>query len=125
MTLVVALAVGALYASGTYLLLRRNLLRTVLGLALLSAGANLLIFTAPGLVPGIPPIIEEGAKAITGITADPVPQALILTSIVITFGVQAFVLALIMRTYQAAGSDDPDALVTTERPQDEPRGDGA
>lgn len=95
MTLVLALAVGVLYATGTYLILQRKLTRIVIGLAMMAHGANLLLLLAGG---------GAGAPAFVGETspesfADPLPQALALTAIVITFGVTAFLLALSFRSW--------------------------
>jgi multicomponent Na+:H+ antiporter subunit C len=96
MTLVVALVVGVLYAAGTYLLLQRTLTRIVLGLALMGHGANLLLLMAGGL-PGQPPLIVDDGPVQR--FSDPLPQALALTAIVITFGVMAFLLALAYRSW--------------------------
>jgi multicomponent Na+:H+ antiporter subunit C len=112
MEVLLALAVGVLYGSGTYLMLRRSLLKLVIGLGLLANGTNLLIFTSAGLSRAGPPIIEEGQL---GTSADPLPQALILTAIVITFGVTAFALVLLRRAYAVTASDDPDLLDQTDR----------
>jgi multisubunit Na+/H+ antiporter MnhC subunit len=101
-TLVLALAIGALYAVGTYLLLQRTLTRIVIGLAMMGHGANLLLLAAGGR-PGAPPLIE-GSLAPAG-AADPLPQALALTAIVITFGVVAFLLALAYRSWASVGDD--------------------
>ncbi len=116
MELLLALVVGWLYACGLYLLLRRTLAQVVIGLALLTNGTNLLIFVAAGLVRGEPPLIGEGQEALQDGTADPVPQALILTAIVIGFAIQAFAMVLAYRVYRSVGNDDLDALTTTEPP---------
>jgi multicomponent Na+:H+ antiporter subunit C len=108
------IVIGILYATGLYMMLRRSMVKLIIGLGLLGHASNLLIFVAAsgrGLVRGGPPIVVDGsARAM----ADPVPQALILTAIVIGFGVQAFALALFHRTYKAVGTDDLDAFTTTE-----------
>ena len=114
MTLLLALAIGVLYAAGTYLLLRRSAVRVVFGLALLGHAANLLIFTAGRLVREGPPIVPPGALAPPVPSADPLPQALILTAIVIGFGVLAFLLALVERTHQVVPTDDVDELKGTD-----------
>lgn len=114
MEFVLAVVVGGLYAAGLYLMLQRNIIKLVLGLSLLSHGANLLIFTAAGLTRAHAPLIAEGGAVLAGRTADPLPQALILTAIVISFGVTAFMLVLVHRTHQEAGTDDLDALRTTD-----------
>ena len=110
MTALLALVIGCLYAAGVYLILRRSLFKLVIGLALLSHGANLLIFTSAGITRAQPPIVADGATSPPVPYADPLPQALILTAIVISFGVLAFTLVLFHRAYQSIGSDDPDEL---------------
>jgi multicomponent Na+:H+ antiporter subunit C len=114
MATLLAIVVGSLYAAGIYMMLRRSLFKLVLGLVLLSHGANLLIFTVGGLTPGRPPVVSPGATAPTAPWADPLPQALILTAIVIGFAVLAFSLALFHRGYQTFGSDDPDDLKVSD-----------
>lgn len=109
------LAVGALYACGIYLLMRRSLVKLVVGLALLGHAANLLIFAVGRLTPGVPPIVAPGAAALIEPVADPVPQALILTAIVIGFGVQAFALVLLRRTWTRLATEDLDTLQSTDR----------
>lgn len=95
MIVATALAVGALYALGTYLLLQRQLTRIVIGLALMAHGANLLLLLAGGRA-GRPPFVDGGE---VNAVADPLPQALALTAIVITFGVASFLLALAYRSW--------------------------
>jgi multicomponent Na+:H+ antiporter subunit C len=109
-----AFVIGGLYATGVYLLLRRSLVHLIIGLALLGNAATLLIFTVGGLTRGRPPLVPEGADQPVPPFADPLPQALILTAIVIGFGVLAFALVLAYRTYQAVGSDDLDDMKTTD-----------
>ena len=123
METVLAFVVGGLYAAGIYLLLRRSLAQVIMGVSLLTSAANLLIFTVGGLTRGRPPLVPEGATRPEGTYADPVPQALILTAIVIGFGVLAFMLVLAYRAYEAAGTDDLDAMRATDRvaPVDGPR----
>ena len=112
METVLAVTVGGLYAAGFYMLLRRSIVKLIIGLGLLSHAANLLIFTVAGLRRFIPPLISEEAGARY---ADPLPQALILTAIVIGFGVQAFALVLIHRAVQTVGTDDLDKMKATDR----------
>ncbi len=116
MEIALSFVVGGLYAAGFYLMMRRSLVKLVLGLALLGHGANLLIFTVGRLSRAVPPIVSAGATVPEAGHADPLPQALILTAIVIGFGVQAFALVLLKRTYAASGGDDMDRLVATEQP---------
>jgi multicomponent Na+:H+ antiporter subunit C len=114
METMLAFVVGGLYAAGLYLMMRRSLVKLVIGLTLLSHAANLLIFTSGGLKRGAPPLIQEGEKVMHAPYADPLPQALILTAIVIGFGVQAFAIVLLKRTYQAVKTDDMDQMNTTD-----------
>lgn len=114
MNLMLALIVGVLYGAGLYLMMRRSIVKLIIGLSLLSHGANLLIFMMGGLLRGRPPIISVGAKHVTGSIADPLPQALILTAIVIGFGVLAFAVVLIKRVYEALGTTDLDDLQSTD-----------
>ena len=113
---VLALVIGGLYAVGTYLILQRSVVQLIIGLSLLGNAANLLIFTVGGLTRGRPPLVPAGAQQPEPPFADPVPQALILTAIVIGFGVLAFSLTLAYRTYQALGSDDLDDMKATDGP---------
>ncbi len=109
MELLLAVLAGVLYATGLYLMLRRRLAQLIIGLGLLSNGSNILILAAAGVTRAGPPIVEETAAAATQF-ADPVPQALILTAIVIGFGVLAFALVLAHRVHRSAGSDDIDMI---------------
>ncbi len=115
MTYLAAIAVGGVYASGIYLILQRSIIRLILGLALLGHAANLLIFSAAGLKRAEPPLIAEGARTLGGDAADPVPQALILTAIVIGFAVLAFAAVLVKRAFELIGSDDGDRMRTTDQ----------
>lgn len=115
MELLFALMVGTLYGCSLYLLLRRSIIKLAVGLILLGNGANLLIFSAGGLIRGRPPLVPEGATTVPAPYADPLPQALILTAIVISFGVLIFAVTLIYRTYRALSTDDLDDLTTTDR----------
>jgi multicomponent Na+:H+ antiporter subunit C len=117
MELLLALLVGLLYAAGFYLILRRSAFKLLLGLILLGHAVHLLIFTSSGLTRGLSPLIPAGLSVPAGMTADPLPQALILTAIVISFGVAAFALVLILRVTEEAGTDDLDEMRFTERSQ--------
>ncbi len=111
--LALAITVGMLFATGTYLILRRGQIKLLLGLGLLSHGVNLLLFGAGRLTKGSPPIIMSGhgeqvkrlTQAAAENLADPLPQALILTAIVISFGITAFVIVLVHRRHELTRSD--------------------
>src|SRR3954462_3442805 len=109
MELLLAIVAGLLYATGLYLMLRRRLAQLIIGLGLLSNGSNILIFSAAGVTRGKPPLIP-GSGVTAASFADPVPQSLILTAIVIGFGVLAFSLVLAHRVHQSASSDDIDEI---------------
>jgi multicomponent Na+:H+ antiporter subunit C len=108
MELLLAIVAGVLYAAGLYLMLRRRLAQLIIGLSLLSNGSNILILSAAGVTRGKPPLIAPGVSADQ--IADPVPQSLILTAIVIGFGVLAFALVLSHRIHRSVGSDDIDTI---------------
>ena len=112
---VLAIVVGVLYAAGIYLMLRRSIVKLIIGLAFIGNAANLLIFTAAGLTRAQPPLIPLGELRPSEPFADPLPQALILTAIVIGFAVLAFAMVLVYRTYQTTGTDDLDEMTTTDR----------
>lgn len=114
METILAIVIGGLYGTGLYLMMRRSMVKLVLGLALLAHAANLLIFVGGRLVRGVPPLVATGAVAPPDGSADPLPQALVLTAIVIGFGVQAFLLVLLKRGYSLMRTDDLDDMRTTE-----------
>lgn len=105
-SLVLVVVMAVLIACGVYLLLERSLTRIVLGFLLIGNGVNLLILIMGGRS-GLAPIFDESIDPSD--YNDPLPQALILTAIVITFAVSAFLLALIYRAWRLANADDvPD-----------------
>lgn len=115
MEILMAAVTGAIFAAGLYLMVRRSIVRLIIGLILIGHAANLAIFTIGGLVRQQAPIIPPAADAVGGTLADPLPQALILTAIVIGFGVQAFAIVLIGCAADAAGTDDLDRMTTADR----------
>lgn len=114
MEFVLAALVGLFIAAAIYLLLSRSLIRMLLGLALLGNGVNLLIFTAGRLTRAIPPIAIQGLAAPLPGAANPLPQALILTAIVIGFGMFTFLLVLTWRAFESLGEDDSTAMREAE-----------
>lgn len=107
--LILALTVGILFACGAYLVMRRGQIKLILGLGLLSHGVNLLLFGSGPLTLGKPPIFADKADFLVELTTrqftDPLPQALILTAIVISFGITAFVIMLVNRRHTITNSD--------------------
>ena len=114
MLVVLAIVVGVLYTAGVYLMLRRNVVRLVFGLVLLGHAANLLIFAAGGLVRGRPPIVAVDALTAPHGVADPLPQALVLTAIVIGFAVVSYAAVLVHSVVDRTGTDDVDDMRSTE-----------
>lgn len=114
MNLILAIVVGGLYAAGLYLMMRRSIVKLIIGLTLLSHASNLLIFSAGGLTRARPPLVPKGMDALVAPYADPLPQALILTAIVIGFGVLAFALVMVHRAYVVVGTDDLDQMKATD-----------
>ncbi|MEM7024718.1 MAG: Na+/H+ antiporter subunit C [Pseudomonadota bacterium] len=114
MASLLALVTGLLMAASVWLLLSRNLIRVLFGLVLMSNVANLVIFVSGGLTIGNPALIAEGTLAPDTNVANALPQALILTAIVIGFGLLTFALALTYRAYQALGTIDVDAMRVAE-----------
>lgn len=115
MELILAILIGLLYAAGLYMILRRSLVKLIIGLILLGNGANLLIFLLGRITKGLPPIIPGESSVFTSAYADPVPQALILTAIVIGFGLQSFAIVLIKRAYKVVKTDDLDQMNSTDQ----------
>ncbi|WP_072328094.1 MULTISPECIES: Na(+)/H(+) antiporter subunit C [unclassified Paenibacillus] len=106
MELYMSISIGVLFTVGVYLILSRSLLRIILGTSLLTHGVHLLLLTMSRLKTGAPPLLGEQAQAYV----DPLPQALILTSIVISFGVTSFFFVLAYKAYQRLGTDDMEQL---------------
>jgi multicomponent Na+:H+ antiporter subunit C len=107
-----ALMVGFLFACGAFLILRRGEIRLILGLGLMSHAVNLLIFSTGGWRRGLPPILNpEAIPTDFSAYVNPLPQALILTAIVISFGILAFVVVLINRRFETAGDGLLEPLV--------------
>lgn len=110
METILAFVVGALFTAGVYLILRRNTFKLIMGLVLISQASNLLIFAAGGLTHAKSPLLSKATHKLVGGGADPLPQALILTAIVISFAVLAFSIVLIYRTWKTIDINDVDHM---------------
>lgn len=110
MIVVMVAVIAVLYGTGAYLLLQRNLSRIVIGLGLLGHGANLMLLMAGGRAGQAPIVGQDGARF-----ADPLPQALALTAIVITFGVSAYLLTMAYRSWMMNQSDEVEDDVEDRR----------
>ena len=107
MTIVLAIAIFVSVSSGVYLTLSRDIFRCLIGLALLGAAANLVLFTAGRLGSALPAVVPVGDQALTG-AANPLPQALVLTAIVISFGMTAVLVMFALGAYLEASNDRID-----------------
>ena len=111
---ILAVTVGIFFAVSIYLMLSRHIIRILLGVTIFGNAVNLTIFTAGRVVREVPPIIPVDLYTPDGIIANPLPQALILTAIVISFSLFAFLLVLAFRAYQELGTDDTDGMRVAE-----------
>ncbi|TRD22627.1 Na+/H+ antiporter subunit C [Palleronia caenipelagi] len=112
MEILVASAIGVLTATGLYLVMRLRTFPVIVGTSLLTYAVNFFLFASGRLVVGAPPILSEDATRYT----DPIPQALVLTAIVISFGMTAVVVIIALGAYLSAGEDnvnepDPEGLL--------------
>lgn len=113
MEILLSALIGLLYAGGVYLILRRSIVKFIIGIIFFSNATNLLVFLSAGVIPGKPAFIEDVESGLLQ-TADPLPQALVLTAIVIGFGIVMFTLALKYKFFSATAIDDLDQLKNTE-----------
>lgn len=115
MEIILCFIIGILFSVGLYFILHRHFFKLILGLMLFGLASNLFIFVIGRLTRGGSPIIAETSEVAQEPFADPVPQALLLTAIVIGFGIQAFAIVLIKRVYGAFGTTDLDDLDSTDK----------
>lgn len=113
MEILLSIVTGFLFAVGVYMVLRRSILKFIIGIILISNATNLLVFLSAGIVQGKPVFIDASATSET-IKTDPLPQALVLTAIVIGFGIIVFTLALKYKFFSITGTDDLDQLKKTD-----------
>lgn len=113
MEILLAILVGILYAAGIYMLLRRSIVKFIIGIILLSNATNLLVFLSAGIIPGKPVFTGDGIINHAEL-ADPLPQALVLTAIVIGFGIVVYTIALKYKFFEVTGTDDLDQLKKTD-----------
>ena len=111
-----AILVGVLVAASVYLMLAPSFVRFLFGLILLSNAANLVIFASGRMTAGAPALIAEGSRVPDGVIGNALPQALVLTAIVIGFGLLAFTLALAFEAYRRLRTMDSDAMRLAEPP---------
>ncbi len=124
MELALASAIGVLATIGIYLLLRARSFDVILGMTFLSYATNLLIFAGGRLVSGKAPVLKEGVASNLGNYTDPLPQALVLTAIVIAFAMTAVSIVLAMRSRSDNHSDHVDAHEEEPAPDTTPGREG-
>jgi multicomponent Na+:H+ antiporter subunit C len=115
MEIILPFLIGILFAAGLYLILHQHFFKLILGLILFGLATNLFLFVIGRLTRGGSAIITQDQTAASEPFADPVPQALLLTAIVIGFGIQAFAIVLIKRVYQSFGTNNLDDMNTTDQ----------
>lgn len=108
MEIVLSLAIGILTASGIWLILRPRTFQVIIGLSLISYAVNLFIFSMGRLRTNAAPVLEDGHNVVSGLYADPVPQALVLTAIVIGFAMTALFLVVLLAARGLTGTDHVD-----------------
>ncbi|MDF1607308.1 Na+/H+ antiporter subunit C [Hoeflea sp. YIM 152468] len=109
-----AILVGALFTVAIYLFLSKHVIRILMGASILGNAVNLLIFTAGRVTREVPPIILADSDSLSDAAANPLPQALILTAIVISFSFFAFLLVLGYRAFQELKTDRSDEMRVAE-----------
>ena len=114
MEIVLAILVGVLYTAGIYMMLRRSILKFIIGLIFLSNATNLLVFISTGISAGQPAFVD-GETVSANHLSDPLPQALVLTAIVIGFGIVVYTMTLKYKFFETTGTDDLDQLKQTEK----------
>ncbi|WP_367715408.1 Na+/H+ antiporter subunit C [Nitratireductor sp. GISD-1A_MAKvit] len=119
MEVALCFVVSVFFAVAIYLMLSKHIIRILLGVSIFGNAVNLSIFTAGRLMREVPPIIPAALQTPEAATANPLPQALVLTAIVISFSLFAFLLVLAFRAYQELGTDDTDGMRIAE-PEGEP-----
>lgn len=117
MEFIVASAVGVLAAAGIYLVLRARTFPVVLGLTLLTYAVNVFLFAMGRLAVNLPPVVSASAPGYT----DPLPQALVLTAIVISFGMTAVIVVMALRAWLESDSDHVDLETQTPQRTEMPR----
>lgn len=110
MTWYLSITIGILVTMGTYMVMQRRVLQVILGFSLLSHATNLMIVASGWVGDGLSPILSTNARLEPGAYVDPLPQAMVLTAIVIGFAVTAFLLVLALNAYLKLKTDDMDEI---------------
>ena len=114
MKLIISLIIGILFGSSIFLMFQKSFFKLIIGVILFGYATVLFLFAVGGLTKSAPPLISKYVSSVEQL-ADPVPQALALTAIVISIGVQLFVIVLLKKVYETVGTEDLDELNTTDQ----------
>lgn len=115
MYLILSIIIGLLFASSVFLLLHRSFFKLIVGVFLFGYGTIFFLFTVSGITKNAPPILSEDNPVDIAAIADPLPQALTLTAIVIAIGVQIFVIILLKKVFEDVHTEDLDNLKATDK----------
>lgn len=113
MEILLAILTGVLYTAGVYMILRRSIIKFIIGIIFMGNATNLLVFLSAGITSGKPAFVGNGVDS-ASIQTDPLPQALVLTAIVIGFGIVVYTMALKYKFFTTTGTDDLDQLKNTD-----------
>jgi len=115
MNLIISLILGILFSASVFLMFQKSFFKLIIGVILFSYATVFFLFSVGGITKNAPPLISNNKVVATEKMADPLPQALTLTAIVISIGVQLFVIVLLKKVYGKVGTEDLDELNTTDR----------
>lgn len=114
MNLIISVIIGILFTASTFLMFQKSMFKLIIGTILFSYATIFFLFTVGGITKNAPPILTDTIESVQAL-ADPLPQALTLTAIVISIGVQLFIIILLKKVYEILGTEDLDDLNTTDR----------
>jgi multicomponent Na+:H+ antiporter subunit C len=114
MELIISLILGILFGSSIFLMFQKSFFKLIIGVVVFGYATIFFLFSIGGLTKNAPPLLSDKDQNID-LLADPVPQALTLTAIVISIGVQLFVIVLLKKAYEEVGTEDLDELNTTDQ----------
>ncbi|WPP52156.1 NADH-quinone oxidoreductase subunit K [Catalinimonas niigatensis] len=115
MEIILPVITGFLYAVGLFFMMHRSFIKLIIGIIIFAHASNLFLFVASDIARNAVPFIDPQVEASFGEMADPLPQAMILTAIVIGLGIQAFAIVLLKRVYYVVETSDLDALNKTDQ----------
>lgn len=115
MNIIIAITIGILFSASIFLMLHRSFFKLILGVILFGYGTIYFLFVVCGVTRNAPPLVSDQATVDLANIADPLPQALTLTAIVIGIGIQIFVIVLLKKVFQIVKTEDLDELILTDK----------